>query len=109
MRYNVFITDTALKDLNEIDSYVSEKSSERISRQIYFEIKSSCVSLEKFPLRGHEPPELMTIKNLGILEIHCKVYRIFYRIMKKNVYIISIIDGRRNVSELLKKRLLDKQ
>lgn len=106
MRYSVFITDTALKDLNEIDSYITEKSSERIARQIYFDIKRSCVSLEKFPLRGHEPPELITRRNPGILEIHCKVYRIFYRIMEKNVYIISIIDGRRNVSELLKKRLL---
>ena len=47
---------------------------------------------------------------LGILEyreIFFKPYRIIYRVMDKNVYVLLIADGRRDMQTLLQKRLLD--
>ena len=40
-------------------------------------------------------------------EIFFKPYRIIYRIMKKNVYVLLIVDGRRDMQSLLQRRLLD--
>ena len=64
------------------------------------------LSLEDFPLRGHIVPELERISVISYLEIHYKAYRIIYQVLNKTVYIHSILDGRRNISELLQKRLL---
>jgi len=40
-------------------------------------------------------------------EMFFKPYRIIYRVMDKNVYILLIVDGRRDMQSLLQRRLLD--
>ena len=65
-----------------------------------------CLNLESFPERGHTPPELERINLIGFFEIHFKPYRIIYQILNNNVYIHCVLDGRRELQELLEKRLL---
>jgi toxin ParE1/3/4 len=48
--------------------------------------------------------------SLGIREyreVFFKPYRIIYRVMDKNVYVLLIVDGRRDMQSLLQRRLLD--
>jgi toxin ParE1/3/4 len=48
--------------------------------------------------------------SLGIREyreVFFKPYRIIYRVMDKNVYVLLIVDGRRDMQSLLQWRLLD--
>jgi len=40
------------------------------------------------------------------LEIHYKSYRIIYEIEENLVYIHSVLDGRRNIQEILNNRIL---
>ncbi|RPJ74031.1 MAG: type II toxin-antitoxin system RelE/ParE family toxin, partial [Desulfobacteraceae bacterium] len=35
-----------------------------------------------------------------------KPYRIIYRVMDKNVYVLLVVDGRRDMQSLLQRRLL---
>ena len=57
-------------------------------------------------MRGHPPPELERIGMLDFKEIHYKPYRIIYEIYKSEVFVHCILDGRRDLQELLHKRVL---
>lgn len=58
------------------------------------------------PQRGHHPPELARLGIHDFREIRCKPYRIIYEIIDTNVMIHAVIDGRRDIRDLLAARLL---
>jgi toxin ParE1/3/4 len=63
-------------------------------------------SLSEFPGRGTYPKELSAIGMNEYREVFFKPYRIVYRIVGDNVYILLIADGRRDLQTLLARRLL---
>jgi len=106
MAYKLFLVSDAEEDIFDIFNYVSDNDSETIANKLLSELEKVCGNLSKFPERGHIPPELESIGVFDFREIHYKPYRIIYRIIEKNVYIHCILDGRRNLGELLEHRLL---
>ena len=64
------------------------------------------MSLADNPERGRIPPELERIGVYEYLEIHVKAYRIIYQIIDNDVFIHCILDGRRDLLELLEYRIL---
>ncbi|MCY3667349.1 MAG: type II toxin-antitoxin system RelE/ParE family toxin, partial [Gemmatimonadetes bacterium] len=56
--------------------------------------------------RGNYPAELLDIGIREYREIFSKPYRIIYRVMENNVYVLLIADGRRDMQTLLQRRLL---
>ena len=58
------------------------------------------------PQRGTYPKELLAIGLREYREIFFKPYRIIYRVMNQNVYVMVIADGRRDMQALLQRRLL---
>ncbi len=106
MKYEVFLTKQAEEDIIEIYDYVAKYDSVRKAHNLIEKIHESCLSLKKHPNRGHSLPELERINLRDFLEIHYKPYRIIYQIRKKEIYIHSICDGRRNMQEVLAKKLL---
>nr|MBC8362588.1 type II toxin-antitoxin system RelE/ParE family toxin [Candidatus Desulfatibia profunda] len=64
-------------------------------------------TLSEFPERGVYPKELLKLGIREYREIFFKPYRIIYRVMDKNVYVLLIVDGRRDMQSLLQRRLLD--
>jgi toxin ParE1/3/4 len=62
--------------------------------------------LSEFPERGACPQELLTIGVREYREFFFKPYRIIYRVMDKNVYVLLIVDGRLDKQSLLQRRLL---
>ncbi|MCG8343889.1 MAG: type II toxin-antitoxin system RelE/ParE family toxin, partial [Chlorobiales bacterium] len=56
--------------------------------------------------RGHCPPELERIHVREYREIHFKPYKIIYRMHEQKVFIYGVLDGRRNLQELLIERLI---
>lgn len=58
------------------------------------------------PERGRIPPELERIGIREFREIICNPYRIIYTIMKSQVVVYCILDGRRDLQDLLEERLL---
>jgi toxin ParE1/3/4 len=106
MKYKVNFVSEAEEDLFQIYKYVYLNDSEEQAEQLYSKLYEKCLLLQEFPERGHIPPELNLLDIEDFLEIHYKPYRIIYRIIKREVFINCIIDGRRDIQKLLQERLL---
>ena len=106
MNYQVFIIADAEEDLYEIYNYVAVYDSVEKAEKLLMNLEYTCNSLSTFPTRGHIPPELERVGVLDYREIHYKPYRIIYQIIESAVYVHCVLDGRRDLQELLEKRLL---
>lgn len=106
MKYKVNFVSDAEEDLFEIYKYVYSNDSEDNAEKLYSKLREKCLLLQEFPERGYISPELNLLEVSDFLEIHHKPYRIIYRIIKKEVFIHCIIDGRRDIQKLLQERLL---
>lgn len=105
-RFEVLLTKGAEDDLEEIQYYVATNRSLQIANKLLDDILEKIGSLEEFPERGAIPPEF---ESLGIQEFKQLIlhpYRLIYRIIGNNVYIMIIADGRRDMQTLLEHRLL---
>ena len=106
MRYRVSFVSDAEEDLFETYQYVYLKDSEEKAEYLYTKLYEKSLMLQEYPERGHIPPELTILDIDDFLEIHFKPYRIIYRIIKNEVYVHCILDGRRDIQKLLEERLL---
>ncbi len=106
MNYYVFFISDAEDDLYEIYNYVATYDSIEKPDKLLDQLEQHCLSLSTFQNRGHIPPELERISILYYKEIHFKSYRIIYQVVQKDVYIHCILDGRRDIQQLLHERLL---
>jgi len=106
MKFQVHFVSDAEEDLFEIYSYVAKNDSILKAKKLLANIEQTCLSLSALHKRGHIPPELERVAVYDYLEIHFKPYRIIYQTISSRVYIHCIVDGRRDLSELLHKRLL---
>ena len=106
MKYKVNFVSDAEEDLFQIYKYVYLNDSEEQAEKLYSKLYEKCLLLQEFPDRGHIPPELNLLDIDGFLEILYKPYRIIYRMVRSEVFIHCIIDGRRDIQKLLQERLL---
>ena len=105
-KYKVVVDPQAKLDLKEIFIFVAINDSIQSANKLLDTLEATCYKLEKYPDRGHIPPELNQTGIKNYLEIHFKPYRIIYEIEGKVVYVHSVIDGRRNIQEILNNRIL---
>jgi toxin ParE1/3/4 len=103
----VFLTNDAARDLQELYDYIALHDSPQKAEYVLTQIEKIFSSLSKFSERGSHPKELLALGILEYREIFFKPYRIIYRVMKRNVYVLLIADGRRDMQTLLQRRLLD--
>lgn len=106
MSFTVLLTEDAVADLNDIFTYISERDSAAHANDVLDEIEKKFVSLSELPERGVYPKELTELGMRDYREIFFKPYRIIYRIVKADVYVYLIADGRRDMQTLLQRRLL---
>ncbi|MGO8991455.1 MAG: type II toxin-antitoxin system RelE/ParE family toxin [bacterium] len=104
-RYDVLWSETSEKDLIDIVEYMAADSPST-AFEIFKEIKHKASRLYTLPDRGRIVPEL---RDQGIVlyrELIVPPWRIIYRISQKTVYVLSVLDSRRNVEDILLRRLL---
>ena len=78
MKYQVFMTDTAKRDLREIALYLYDQSGDaEIAASFVLELQEQCLALESFPERGAIPKDYV-LKALGYRYLTYKHYLIFY-------------------------------
>jgi toxin ParE1/3/4 len=104
MKYQVYLSAEAEEDIFDIWNYVSRADSPVMADRLLDELQATCFSLSEFPERGHYPPELERVHVTEYREIHWKPYRIIYRVEGDRVFIYCVLDGRRNVQDLLIER-----
>ena len=107
MPFAVLLTNAAARDLDALYGYIAEHDAPRKANFVLRQIEKAFTNLSEFPERGTYPKELLAIGIREYREVFFKPYRIIYRVMEKNVYILLIVDGRRDMQSLLQRRLLD--
>ncbi len=104
--YNIIWADIAEKDLKNIIEYIADDSPIN-ALKVFKKIKEKASSLYSFPDRGRLVPELRDQGILQYLELIHSPWRIIYRISENTVYVLSVLDARRNIEDILLKRLLN--
>lgn len=106
MPFSVFLTGDAAGDLDELHHYIAAHDTPENADHVLEQIERTFSGLSEFPERGAHPKELLALGIREYREVFFKPYRIIYRIMDKNVFILMISDGRRDMQSLLQRRLL---
>ena len=106
MTYRVRLLDDAARDLEEIVDYVASHDSAEKALRLLDRLEEKCESLSTHANRGHAPPELRKIGVSEYREIRLGPYRIIYRVKKREVYVYAVLNGRRDLRDLLQRRLL---
>ena len=106
MPFVVFLTDDAVRDLDELYDYIALHDAPQKANYVLNQIERVFSRLSEFPGRGAHPKELLALGIHEYREIYFKPYRIIYRVIDKNVYVLLIVDGRRDMQTLLQPRLL---
>ena len=107
MPFTVLLTTDAARDLGGLYDFIALHDAPRKADYILEQIEKAFSKLSEFPERGAYPKELLALGIREYREIFFKPYRIIYRVMDKNVYVLLIVDGRRDMLSLLQRRLLD--
>ena len=104
-KYEVYWTNPAKRDLIDIIDYIALESATVAEEKFSF-IRSACDSLKQFPEQGRVIPEL-SIQNIKrYREVIVSPWRVMYKIEKEAVFVLAVIDGRRNVEDILLNRQL---
>ena len=103
--YSVFWSRTAETDLINIIEYIAVDS-HRNALGIFNKIKKKAADLNAFPEKGRIVPELHTQGINQYRELIIPPWRLIYRITDKNVYVLSMIDSRQNVEDILLSRFI---
>ena len=106
MPFEVLLTDDAARDLEEICDYIDRHDSPARADYVLERIEEVFQSLSEHPRRGNHPRELLDIGIRDYREVFFKHYRIIYRVTEDTVYVLVIVDGRRDMQTLLQRRLL---
>ena len=104
-RFEVEWAQSASKDLENIIDYISQDNVDT-AISIFEKIKSKCNTLNQFHDRGRIVPELKTYGILSYRELIISPWRVIYRISEQKVYILAVIDSRRNMEDILIERFL---
>jgi len=106
MEFKVLLTDDAACDLEELHDYIARHDAPRKADYVLKRIENAFSSLSESPNRGPHPKELLALGIREYREIFFKPYRIIYQVTGKKVYVLLIIDGRRDLQAILQRRLL---
>ena len=104
-RFGVEWAQPASKDLENIIDYISQDNVD-VAITIFENIKSKCKTLNQFPDRGRIVPELKAYGILSYRELIISPWRVIYRTSDRKVYVLAVIDSRRNMEEILIERFL---
>ncbi len=107
MPFAVLLTNDAARDLEELYDYIALHDAPQKADYVLEQVEKAFSTLSEFPERGAYPKELVLLGIREYREIFFKPYRIIYRVIDKNIYVLLIIDGRRDMQTLLQRRLLD--
>jgi len=105
-RYRVRLTEDAEQDLIDIYRYIALHDSVENADYVLDQLESLCSRLTDLPERGHVPPELDRIGVTNYREVNFKPYRVIYEVIRQDVFIHCILDGRRDMPSLLERRLI---
>ncbi len=106
--YQVRWARSAVDDLEDIIDYIAQDSP-LAAQRLFEQIKTKIETLSHSPQRGRRIPELQQQGILTYRELIVPPWRVMYRVSEETVYVLAIIDSRRNVEDILLERLFRKK
>jgi toxin ParE1/3/4 len=107
MKYKINWSKDAGEEFIEIISWYKHTTGKNIAQRIYSKINSRIKKLKDMPGMG-KPVQIL--KDIGINDYRQIIqdhWIIYYKVEGQTVNIISVIDGRRNLEEILYKKMID--
>ena len=104
-KHNVLWTLTAKQDLESIVDFVA-RDNPNAAGSILQILRKRAATLKNLPQRGRIVLELADLGLRLYRELLVTPWRIVYRITNTTVYVMMVIDGRRNAEDLLLERLV---
>ena len=102
-KYHVEWTEVARRDLLQIVDHILDDT---LALGWLDQLEEKAAALNRHPHRGRLVPELGRLEVREYRELLVGAYRIIYRVVGDTVFILGIFDGRRNLEDLILKRLL---
>ena len=100
-RYKVEITERALRDMEEIYSYIArELGAPETALRLFDRLTEAALSLEYFPARMALVP-FEPERSAGLRRLNVERYAIFYLIDGSNVVVTNVLYGRSDVEARL--------
>jgi len=106
--YTVRWSTVAENDLKKIIAYIAEDSPQN-ALNVFKNIRHKASQLLTFPEKGRVVPELHDHGIMIYRELVIPPWRLIYKITEKEVFVLSVIDSRQNVEDILLKRLIGPQ
>ena len=104
-KYFVKWTAPAREDVNEIIDYISI-TNPNYAVKILEKIEQHIKQLDMFPERYRIVPELEMYGYLLYRELIIDYWRVIYKVENDIIYIMLVIDGRRNLENLIIKKII---
>ena len=104
-QFKVLWTDAAVADLTHLADFIVARDSLERAHEVCERLEDAASSLTSPPHRGRVVPELQEQGVVVYSELLVKPWRIVYRAENRAVYILAIIDSRRDAVDLLWERL----
>ncbi|MDQ6975940.1 MAG: type II toxin-antitoxin system RelE/ParE family toxin [Mariprofundaceae bacterium] len=104
--FDVLWTKEARQDLDDIADYIVSDNGAAVALDIVHQVEQTCMTLVSMPERGVVVPELRDIGVLQYRQLLLRPWRIFYRIHGGLVYVIAVVDSRRDLAAFLMDRLM---
>ena len=103
--YEIIWSNVAENDLINIIEYISVDSPQN-ALEILEKIRQKTSSLYTLPERGRIVPELQGQGIFQYRELVIPPWRLMYRIAEREIFVMSVIDSRQNVEDVLLNRLI---
>ena len=105
-RFTVQWTQTAVDDLLSIIDYVAARDGVEAAEHLYGQITHGVAGLETMPSRCRVVPELEAEGVDGYRELLVGPHRLMFAVRGREVVLLAVLDGRRDLGELLIARAL---
>jgi len=106
MRRRVLLTAGAERDLEEIHDHVAGSDSRASADHVLDRLLGVADALSLLPERGSVPKELRALGLREFRQLFFKPYRVICRVVGREVLIVLVANGRREMQSLLERRLL---
>ena len=103
--YSVYWTKSAKQDLREIIDYIS-KDSKKNALKILNRITQQSAELKQMPFRYRVISEFQDLNIESYRELIISPWRIIFKVVNHKVFVVAVLDGRRNIEDILREKVL---
>ena len=102
-------TPDGVDSLNEILDYYRDRTDENVANNIYRRVLKEIELLGIEEIRTKQTQELKDIGIYDVYELTIKPWKVYYKLSddNKRTFILFVLDGRRNLEEILISKVID--